>query len=202
MLSAALTVLDSEGARVIRDADIAVLYGVQTKALLQDVKRDPSRIPPDFMFQLTLTEARASRAQIVTLNEGIRSGRGFNIKCLPYAFTEQGVAMLSSVPRSERGIQHSSRNNPYMFGSEAMISAHTAQSASYELFFDGYQVNIEIMRTLVRLRQLLATNQELARRLDVLERKSDKRLGVVFGAIRKLMTPPTKPPKKIGFRHE
>jgi len=160
----------ARGHRVILDADIAVLYGVETRALVQAVKRNPDRFPPDFMFQLTWEETRALRSQSVTLDDRAEkgSGRGKHTKHLAYAFTEQGVAMLSSVLRSEQAIR----------------------------------VNIEIMRAFVRLRQVLATNQVLGRRLDALEKKYDGHFRVVFEAIRELMEPPPKPTKKIGFRHE
>ena len=94
--------------------------------------------------------------------------RGKNIKYLPYAFTEQGVAMLSSVLRSPRAVR----------------------------------VNIEIMRTFVRLRQMLHANANLARKLAALERKYDAQFRVVFDAIRELMLPREKPRKRIGFRAE
>jgi len=89
------------------DTDLAALYGVPTKALVQAVKRNLARFPADFMFHLTEQELRSLRSQIVTLNEaGTTSrGRGRHSKYLPYAFTEQGVAMLSSVLRSERAVQ-------------------------------------------------------------------------------------------------
>ena len=93
----------ARGEKVLLDADLAVLYGVETRALNQAVKRNPSRFPADFMFQLTIEEADSllrSRSQSVTLKE-----RGKNIKYLPYAFTEQGVAMLSSVLRSPRAVE-------------------------------------------------------------------------------------------------
>jgi hypothetical protein len=80
--------------QVILDRDIADLYGVETKVLNQAVKRNINRFPERFMFQLTKDEC--SRSQFVTMN----TGRGYNIKYLPYAFTEQGVAMLSSVLRT------------------------------------------------------------------------------------------------------
>ena len=104
--------------------------------------------------------ATASRSQFVTLK------RGLNIKYPPYAFTEQGVAMLSSVLRSKRAIQ----------------------------------VNIEIMRAFVRLRQMIAENAALRHRLDALEKKYDSQFRVVFEAIRQLMAAPEKQPKKIGFQ--
>jgi hypothetical protein len=113
------------------------------------------------MFQLTTEEADFLRCQIGTSNEG-RGGRRY----LPYVFTEQGAAMLSSVLNSERALL----------------------------------VNIEIMRAFVKLRQLLASNVDLSRRLDELESKYDKQFRVVFEAIRQLMATPTRDRKKIGFR--
>ncbi len=144
------------------DHDLAELYGVTTKALNQAVRRNLTRFPEDFMFQLDKIEAAALRSQFVTL----KGGRGRHRKYLPYVFTEQGVAMLSSVLRSRRAIQ----------------------------------VNIAIMRTFVRLRELLASNRELAKKLAALEQKYDARFKVVFEAIRKLMTPsPNDPKRRIGF---
>lgn len=120
------------------------------------------------MFHLTEQELRALRSQIVTLDDagGRTRGRGRHAKYSPYAFTEQGVAMLSSVLKSERAVQ----------------------------------VNVEIMRTFVRLRGLKGHNSELARRLDDLESRYDRQFKVVFDAIRELMTPPAPAPKRrIGF---
>jgi chromosome condensin MukBEF ATPase and DNA-binding subunit MukB len=91
------------GQKVLLDSDLAALYGVATKVLVQAVKRNLQRFPADFMFHLTEQELRGSRSQFVTLNEPV--GRGHNFKYRPYAFTEQGVAMLSSVLRSERAVQ-------------------------------------------------------------------------------------------------
>lgn len=150
------------GHKVILDEDLATLYGVETRALNQAVKRNPGRFPEDFMFQLTAEEAASLRSQTVI----VKPGRGQHRKFRPYAFTEQGVAMLSSVLRSDRAIH----------------------------------VNVEIMRAFVKLRQLLASNQELARKLAALERKYDAQFKVVFDAIRELMTPPDPPKKRpIGF---
>jgi hypothetical protein len=112
------------------------------------------------MFQLTLDEVEALRSQIAT-SKGGRGGRRY----APYVFTEQGVAMLSTVLNNERAIQ----------------------------------VNIEIMRAFVRLRQLLASNDRLARKLEALEKKYDAQFKVVFDAIRQLMTPPEPNKRKIGF---
>ncbi|MBI5462087.1 MAG: ORF6N domain-containing protein [Gammaproteobacteria bacterium] len=153
------SILWLRGQKVMLDADLARLYGVETKVLLQAVKRNPERLPEDFAFQIDNQEFENLRSQIVTSNRG---GRRY----LPYAFTEQGVAMLSSVLRSPRAIQ----------------------------------VNIEIMRAFVRLRRLLATNAELARKLAALESQYDAQFKVVFDAIRELMKP-EEPGKKrsIGF---
>ena len=150
------------GKKVILDTNLASLYGVETRVLVQAVKRNAERFPPDFMFQLNKEEVDFLRSQIVTL----KRGRGQHSKYLPHAFTEQGVAMLSSVLRSPRAIQ----------------------------------VNIEIMRAFVRLRKMLASHRELARRLDDLEKKYDSQFKVVFDAIRQLMAPPEPKRRRIGFR--
>jgi len=152
------------GQKVMLDADLAELYGVQVKALVQAVKRNLERFPEDFMFQLMEQEVKSLRSQIVTL-DAQPAGRGRHAKYLPYAFTEQGVAMLSSVLRSSRAVQ----------------------------------VNVEIMRAFVRLRELVGQNRDLTRRLNDLESKYDRQFKVVFDAIRELMTPPAKPRRRIGF---
>jgi len=150
------------GQKVMLDADLAALYGVETKALVQAVKRNIARFPEDFMFQLTKEEHASLRSQIVTSKPSGRGGRRYP----PYAFTEQGVAMLSSVLRSPRAVQ----------------------------------VNIQIMRTFVKLRRMLAAHEQLARKLAALERKYDHQFKVVFDAIRELMTPPEpKKKRRIGF---
>jgi hypothetical protein len=157
-------ILVLRGHRIMLDDALAELYGVQVKVLNQAVKRNIERFPEDFMFQLTEEEAWALRSQIVTSKALGRGGRRYS----PYAFTEQGVAMLSSVLRSPRAVQ----------------------------------VNIEIMRAFVRLRQMLQGNAELARKLATLEKKYDAQFKVVFDAIRQLMAPPVKAKKPIGFRRE
>jgi hypothetical protein len=150
------------GEKVMLDRDLAKLYGVMTGALNQAVRRNRERFPKDFMFQLTLEEVRQlNLSQIVIGSEKHRDPR-----LRPYAFTEQGVAMLSSVLRSKQAIT----------------------------------VNIEIMRAFVKLRQMLASNAELSRRLDELESKYDKHFRVVFDAIRQLMATPARGGKEIGFR--
>lgn len=160
--------------RVMLDSDLAELYGVETRVLVQAVKRNLDRFPSDFMFQMENQDLAALRSQIVTSNTG-RGGR----RTAPYAFTEQGVAMLSSVLNSPRAIV----------------------------------VNIEIMRTFVRVRELAATHDDLAARLNELEEKTEAlsmrhdafahntraQLKQVFEAIRQLMTPPDPPKRPIGF---
>ncbi|MEW6746654.1 MAG: ORF6N domain-containing protein [Planctomycetota bacterium] len=158
------------GHKVMLDADLAELYGVETKALNRAVKRNRDRFPADFCFQLSRHEADALRFQIGTSNmrsqSGTSTGRGGR-RYLPYAFTEQGVAMLSSVLRSKRAVL----------------------------------VNVAIIRTFVRLRELLASNAELARKLAALEKKYDAQFRVVFDAIRQLMAPPEPGDReRIGFR--
>jgi len=150
------------GEKVMPDRDLAELYQVHTKALNQAIRRNAERFPTDFMFQLSEKEvAELNRSQFVTGSQKHRDPRS-----KPYAFTEQGVAMLSSVLRSKRAIT----------------------------------VNIEIMRAFVKLRQFLASNTELARRLDELESKYDKQFKTVFDAIRQLMARPAPNHKKIEFR--
>ena len=170
------------GQRVMLSPHPAELYEVEPRTLVQAVKRNIERFPDDFMFQLTWEEAESlrsqfvildvadtprSRSQPVTLQRAL--GRGRHSKYLPYAFTEQGVAMLSSVLRSRCAVQ----------------------------------VNITIMRAFVRLRELLATHKDLARKLEELESKYDKQFATVFDAIRQLMSPPAEykaPKTEIGFR--
>jgi hypothetical protein len=155
-------ILSVRGQRVLLDSDLAVLYGVETRALVQAVTRNLERFPEDFAFRLSAEEAAILKSQTVISSSG-HGGR----RTPPYAFTEQGVAMLSSVLRSERAVQ----------------------------------VNIEIMRTFVRLREMLATHADLARKLAALERKYDQQFRMVFDAIRELMAPPApKKPRAIGFR--
>jgi ORF6N domain len=150
------------GEKVMLDRDLAQLYGVMTGALNQAVRRNRERFPQDFMFQLTSGEvAELNLSQTVTGSEKHRPTR-----LRPYAFTEQGVAMLSSVLRSKRAIT----------------------------------VNIDIMRAFVKLRQILASNAELSRRLDELESKYDKQFRVVFDALRHLVAMPVRDRKEIGFR--
>jgi hypothetical protein len=152
-------ILVVRGEKVILDTEIAALYGVETKALVRAMKRNLDRFPEDFMFQLSAEEMTILRYQTGTSRSW--GGRRY----LPYAFTEQGVAMLSSVLRSERAAQ----------------------------------VNVEIMRAFVRLRQMASAQKELARKLEALEERYDEQFKVVFDALRELMTPPETGGKAIGF---
>jgi len=147
------------GDRVMLDKDLALLYGVKPIRLREQVKRNIKRFPEDFMFQLNEQEID----QMVSQN-AIPSRKhlgGYQ----PYVFTEQGVAMLSTVLNSEIAVQ----------------------------------ANIAIMRAFVRLRRILASHADLARKLDSLEKKYDAQFRIVFDAIRELMAPPAKSRHKIGF---
>lgn len=147
------------GEKIMLDRDLAELYGVETKMLKRAVKRNNKRFPEDFMFELTKEEYQVLRYHFGTLKRGEHS------KYLPYAFTEQGVAMLSSVLNSERAIL----------------------------------VNIQIMRAFTKLRKILASHEDLRRKLEAMEKKYDAQFKIVFDAIKSLMSPPTKEQKKIGF---
>jgi hypothetical protein len=148
------------GQKVMLDADLAMLYQVTTGNLNAAVKRNPDRFPRDFLFRLTKSEFANLRLQFASSR--LWGGRRYP----PYAFTEQGVAMLSSVLRSARAAR----------------------------------VNVEIMRAFVRLRAMLASHADLARKLEALEKKYDAQFKVVFDAIRQLMAPTPQPPRgRIGF---
>src|SRR4030043_522896 len=146
------------------DRDLAKLYGVETRALNQAVRRNMDRFPDDFMFPLTREEImRISQFGIPSEHQGVKTLK-FSKNVM--AFTEHGILMLSSVLNSKRAIQ----------------------------------VNIEIMRAFIRLRRILASHAELARKLDELERKYDAQFKEVFEAIRQLMTPPEPKRRPIGFQ--
>jgi len=146
------------GQKVMLDSDLAELYCVETKVLKRSVKRNIDRFPVDFMFTLTAKEFQNLRCQF-----GASSWGGS--RYLPYAFTENGIAMLSGVLESKRAIA----------------------------------VNIQIMRTFTKLRELLLTHKDLKRRLDELEKRYDMQFKAVFDAIRQLMAAPEPKEKKIGF---
>jgi hypothetical protein len=152
-------ILFLRGQKVMLDRDLAALYGVETKMLKRAVTRHAGRFPPDFMFILDDGEITNLRCQF-----GTSSSWG-GTRYAPMAFTEQGVAMLSSVLNSPRAIQ----------------------------------VNIAIMRTFARLRQMLASHADLAIKLESLEKKYDKQFRVVFDALRQLMADPEPNKRQIGF---
>jgi len=148
------------GHKVMLDRDLAQLYGVETKVLNRTVRRNLDRFPEDFMFPLTRAEyAELLRCQIGTLERGKYS------KYFPYAFTENGVAMLSGLLSTSRAVQ----------------------------------VNIQIMRTFTKIRELLTTHADLRRKLEAMEKKYDYQFKVVFDAIKSLITEPDKKVKRIGF---
>lgn len=164
-------ILFLRGKRVMLDSDLAMLYGVETRALIQAVKRNIERFPDDFMFKLTNQELRNLISQFVTSSWG-------GIRKNPYAFTEQGIAMLSSVLKSKQAIQ----------------------------------VNIQIMRTFTKMREMLINYQEIKQKIEDMEKKYDHQFKIndylfeeVFKeikAINKLLEPPEKPEKKIGFQND
>jgi len=146
---------------VMLDSDLAELYRVTTSHLNRAVHRNRDRFPEDFMFQLNREEMEALRFHIGISKRKGRGGRRY----IPYAFTEQGVAMLSSVLRSNRAVQ----------------------------------VNIAIMRTFVRLRQMLTSNEALRRKIEDLEKRYDARFQIVFTAIKEMLDAPKKSKRRIGF---
>ena len=149
------------GKKVMLDRDLAVLYAVETFNLNKAVKRNIDRFPSDFMFQITKDEVECLIFQFGISKTSGRGGRRY----LPYAFTEQGIAMLSTVLKSKRAVQ----------------------------------VNIAIMRAVVKLREMIASHKDLAKKLEELEKKYDAQFRVVFDAIRELMIPPEEDKRKIGF---
>ncbi len=173
----ALRIRNFRGEKVLLDFDLAALYGVETRVLNQAVKRNADRFPSDFMFQLSVEETEmisqrvtssagqtVSDSSQIVMSPGKHRGKRYR----PYAFTEQGVAMLSSVLNSERAIK----------------------------------VNIAIMRAFVKLRQILDTNREFAKKFSELEQrvgKHDEEIDAILEAIRQLMAPPDRPRREIGF---
>ena len=159
------------GQNVMLSSDLAQLYGVQTGALNRAVKRNSARFPQDFMFQLSKKDWDSLKCQIGISSSSEEGSQNVTLgwggsRLPPFAFTEQGVAMLSSVLRSPRAVQ----------------------------------VNIAIMRAFVRLREMLMSNADLARKLLALENKYDAQFRVVFDAIRELMEgPPLQQKPRIGF---
>ncbi len=147
--------------KVLLDRDLAELYGIETKTLKQAVKRNSERFPDDFAFVLDKEEFANLRSQIVTSSEDGWGGARY----APMAFTEQGVAMLSSVLRSPQAVA----------------------------------INIEIMRTFVRLRRILESNKELAHKVEELEKDSYEKFTLIFEKLNELMAPPQKKSNPIGF---
>ena len=153
------------GQKVMLSPDLAELYQVEPRSLVQAVKRNIDRFPSDFMFQLTTEEFQNLKSQIVI------SSWGGARRATPYAFTELGVAMLSSVLKSARAVQ----------------------------------MNIQIMRAFVHLRELLATNKDLAARIEKIETTQKQHtsvLTVVVEEIKKLKAPPAPTKRRIGFKTE
>jgi|SRR5579871_675390 len=149
------------GHKVMLDADLAALYGVPTSSLNQAVRRNIDRFPSDFMFQLNKEELASWKSQIVISNPAARMG----LRKSPYAFTEHGVAMLSSVLRSKRAVA----------------------------------MNILIIRAFVRLRELLATHKDLARKIGELEQRQDHQAMQIDAIVKRLIDGPKRRKRTIGF---
>jgi ORF6N domain len=157
-------ILILRGKKIMLDRDLAELYKVPTRTLNQAVKRNADRFPEDFMFSLSKEEAQWWRSQIV-ISTALRKG----VRYVPIAFTEQGIAMLSSVLRSKRAIS----------------------------------VNVQIMRTFIRLREYMRDNSDIRRKLETLERRYDDQFQVVFDAIKKILQYEADDTKRIiGFTHD
>jgi phage regulator Rha-like protein len=154
-------ILYVRGEKVILDSDLAVLYGVSTTRLNEQINRNKRRFPADFVFRLTKEEWDSLMSQFAISKTG-RGGR----RKLPYVFTEHGAIMVANVLSSERAVE----------------------------------VSVRVVRAFVKLRQLLASNSELSRKLNELEKKYDHQFKIVFEAIRQLMIPPPAKTKPIGFR--
>ncbi len=146
------------GNKIMLDFHLAELYGTETKIIKRAVKRNKLRFPEDFCFELTQKEWENLRYQFGTSKWG-------GIRYIPFAFTEQGVSMLSSVLRTKKAVQ----------------------------------INIQIMRTFVQLRKIIALHKELSEKLEQLEKRHDTQFKIVFDALRELMNPPEKPKRRIGF---
>lgn len=165
-------ILVLRGQRVILDTDLAALYGVTTKRLNEQVKRNQDRFPEDFMFRLTAKEAAALRSQFATSKAPPKGGRG-GARYQPFVFTEHGAIQAANVLNSPLAVE----------------------------------MGVHVVRAFVQLRELLASNQELAKRLDQLEERLGKKLAshdeaitAILSAIRELMNPPVGPKRRgIGF---
>ncbi|MBI4367948.1 MAG: ORF6N domain-containing protein [Candidatus Omnitrophica bacterium] len=146
------------GKKVMLDRDLAKLYGVETKHLTRQVRRNKSRFPADFLLTLITQEVANLKCQFGTSSWG-------GTRKPPFAFTEHGILMLSSILNSERAVQ----------------------------------VNIQIMRTFTKLREMLTSHKELKRKIEEMEKKYDYRFKVVFKAIKELIESPRKFKRRIGF---
>ena len=148
------------GLRVMLDRDLAELYGVETKRLKEQVRRNIERFPEDFMFELTQEELKNWRSQFATSNQYI-----MGLRIPPFVFTEHGVLMLSSVLKSERAVQ----------------------------------VNIQIMRIFVKLRQLFLDNKDIRKELEELKQITDERFQIVFETLDQILAVDVNKKEKIGF---
>lgn len=147
--------------RIMLDSDLALLYGVSTSNLNKAVRRNLPRFPKDFMFRPTATELKSLIFQSGISNNNGRGGSRY----LPYVFTGQGIAMLSSVLHSDRAVH----------------------------------VNIAIMRAFLQIRAMLATHEDLRRKIDEMEKRYDSRFQSVFATLRHMLATPIPLKRQIGF---
>ncbi|MBU0468481.1 MAG: ORF6N domain-containing protein [Candidatus Omnitrophica bacterium] len=152
-------ILFLRGQKVMLDRDLAVLYGVETKALNQAVKRNIDRFPKEFRFVLTSQEFLNLKSQFVTSSWG-------GTRKSPAVFTEHGILMLSSILNSKRAIL----------------------------------VNIQIMRTFTKLREMMSNHKELREKIEIMEKKYDYQFKIIFDTIKKLLDLPKNPKRPIGFQ--
>lgn len=157
-------ILFIRGKKVMLDRDLAMLYGVAVKQLKRQVRRNIERFPEDFMFQLSKDEFENWRCQFVTSNSKEKMG----LRYCPYAFTDYGILMLSSILNSDRAIK----------------------------------VNIQIMQTFVKIKEMLMNHKDLQRKIDDMEKKYDEQFKIVFEAIRQLIVEEEIPKRTIGFHHK
>jgi hypothetical protein len=158
--------------KVMLDKDLAEMYGVETKVLNQAVKRNMSRFPEDFMFKLTEKENNSLRSQIVTLE----SGKGKHAKYSPYAFTEHGVAMLSSV-----------------------LNSKTAIKVNIQII----RIFTRMREMLLTHKDILIKLEKLEKKMVIQSKnlkKHENEIQIIFKALKQLLNPPAQPRKQIGFK--
>jgi hypothetical protein len=188
-------ILVVRGQRVLQDSELAALYGVSTKRFNQQVRRNRKRFPADFMFQLTAEETSSLRSQIATL----KTSRDEHPKYSPYV--EETRYLRSQIATLNAGRGRHRKYLPYVFTEHGAIMAATILNSPRAI-----EMSVYVVRAFVQLREMLASNKELARRFAQLETRLDKKLTIhdeaiaaILSAIRQLMHPPVPKRRPIGF---